>query len=211
LGLHDSFEKQTTVNLTKIFLKIDPAPDDETLTIEMLNTQCSRMTVTGNYLIGEKNIFVKDAVSGDSIDSGLRVPASGKSADPSRNLFLATEDTSLAYYAYIFPDLEESGYTCNQGNRVDYPDDYDIGSIEVVELISDKKIQDLGSEYENNYENLKTEFNLPSSVDFAILIGDMELSKNVPEDIEVKAKVYNQDVLMGDGTIVKKEIIFKIW
>ncbi|MBT7237745.1 hypothetical protein HN865_02700 [Candidatus Woesearchaeota archaeon] len=213
LGLHDSFEDQTTVNLTKVFLKIEP--DDEPKPFNY--NQCSDLTLMGNYLYEQGGSSVKNAITGEAVSSFLKTSGNWNSNYHSRSFFIGTEESdpnSLVYYVFLSPDLSQEDYSgCTNGNAntLNFPEDYSIGSVELTEVVSEFELGELKTRYDDDYDGLKLEFGLPSSVDFEILGGPQVLSRNVPEDIEVRAKVYNQNVLMADGTLVNTEFIFRIW
>lgn len=112
---------------------------------------------------------------------------------------------------YLSPDLTpSSSISCALLPSTNYS----IGSSDKTTLISYLKLQQIRQEYENNYNILKQELNVPDRFDFTIsanLSSPYELSKPIPQEATVFARGYMHQVLYPDGTIENKEFIIKAW
>lgn len=91
----------------------------------------------------------------------------------------------------------------------------DVISSNVLKLVSEKKIRDLESVYENDYVGLKNRFNLPSRINFGFKLefenDEVEADKNKPEGVEVFVKSERVEVLRIDGNTEFADLIVKIW
>jgi hypothetical protein len=94
---------------------------------------------------------------------------------------------------------------------------YTLSSNKIDFVFSEKKINDLKVRYENEYENLKTEFNLPNRADFEFEIGssddsfNIEVGKSVPENSEIFSREKNIKILLNSGEILEGKLRVRIW
>lgn len=189
LGVHNSFLKETEINLTRIFLNLINAPQ---------NKNCFYIDLSkfGDF---EGNSFLKNS-DGNIVNSKFT----------GGNLYW--ENNGNKFYIYLSTEFNLKDFIC--GNSAGLKDnEFQIGSIEQIKVISDKNLKNLKSRYEGNYGELKKEFDIPAVLDFSISSSDEEytLQKSIPEKVEVVARTYIYNVLYSDGSLVKKEFIFKAW
>jgi len=92
----------------------------------------------------------------------------------------------------------------------------EIASSSYEEVFSEKKILELNKSYYENYNNLKTEFNIPDRTDFGfefVFSEDdfIKSEKEIPENFEVYADSKRVEILRTDGKIVFADFVMKIW
>ncbi len=97
-------------------------------------------------------------------------------------------------------------------------DDYLISSSDETKMISESKFRNIQYRYDNDYENLKREFNIPNRVDFGFsLIFDDGVNKITAEkeirgNTEVLSKSDRVQVIIANsGEIKFAEMIIKVW
>ena len=183
LGLHDSFEKYTEINLTKIFIK------------KNCSVNCFDINIRG--LNGVGGSLVKTAIDGEKVNSSFS------------NGILSIESDEDSFYVFISEEFEDSSISCNP-TQLD-ESNYTIGSVDKKIVISNKKLLELKREYEDNYDSLKEKFGIPQSLDFGIRSENYVLEKLIPRNAEVVSRVYTHPVLFENGSLVNKRFIFKIW
>ena len=93
--------------------------------------------------------------------------------------------------------------------------EYIYGVPEVLEGYSEQKINALVTNYNENYENLKHEWNFPGYRDFKITFKWDEISKSVgkdpPENMQVYVKVIHDNLLTKNGTLEHLVITLETW
>jgi len=90
---------------------------------------------------------------------------------------------------------------------------YLMGYIEKKEVLSNDTIKKMEQKYMSNYDGLKVDLGIPPSIDFAIIVNGYleDMTRQVPDTVEVKAGAYKYPVLFSNGSIQNKEFIIKIW
>jgi len=93
--------------------------------------------------------------------------------------------------------------------------EYIYGVPEVLEGYSEQKINALVTNYNENYENLRHEWNFPGYRDFKITFKWDEISKSVgkdpPENMQVYVKVIHDNLLTENGTLEHLVITLETW
>ncbi|MFZ5955157.1 MAG: hypothetical protein ACOYT4_01925 [Nanoarchaeota archaeon] len=184
ISLESSFDKNVSTNLTKIFLK------------ENTNKAC--FSVDFDYIDPSQKSLAKNL-------SESLIP----SYFSANKININNPDTSKPKFFYLYFSEE---FNAGPAIACDLSSDFEIGSVEKKILVSDKKMQKLKNEYDNKYVDLKKEFKIPNSLDFAIASkGYLNLEKEIPLESEVIARTYTKDVLFEDGTIKPIQFTFKVW
>ena len=183
-GLENSFKDKVYTNLTSVFLRIE---SNEAL-------GCVSLSLDGLDLNFNDGIILRDN-GGNSVDAKLE----------NRRLIISSEKDF--FYLSMSPEFSNEGGSCSNALDVEYS----AGGIVKKQLISDRKILDLKDQYDSGYDILKQELGVPATVDFAIIIGNVLMEKNIPEEVEVKAGTFYENVLYSDGIIENKKIILKVW
>ena len=191
-AIHNSFLERAYTNYTAIFLKTDM---HEEFLGNCFFVQLDEKVVA--YGFNSRNSLVKDAITEAIAPSELE--ATGQI-----NIEKSEEFYRLYMSNEFNPTTPPSG--CQPLT------DFKIGSINEKKIISQKKLNELKSEYDNgNYEQLKSNLGLSPNLGFAIVSEIVTMQKNIPAKTEVLAESYSEEVLFESGEI--KNIIFtiKIW
>lgn len=161
------------------------------------------------------SIRVEDYL-GEKVNSGKSVP--DKKVYFELIEFYQENNAKIAYIkisdGFIFPDSLNS-----------QPDPVETRVAEIIssneiELISEDKMNELKNSYDNNYKDLKTQFNLPRINFVFSLNGDegSDLEKIIPdneekppEDIDIYSKEERVEILRSDGRTEFANLIVKIW
>lgn len=109
------------------------------------------------------------------------------------------------YYIYVSLYINNSLPICSS------EDGFVLGNIQKKKVLSQVLLDELKAKYYENYESLKTELNIPPTVDFAVVSGDYELTKTIPDEMKVVAKIYRLQVVYYNGSLVTKDFTIKIW
>ena len=117
-------------------------------------------------------------------------------------------DGHIYFYIYISPEFVN---TLPLPSCSDLGGEITLGSVDKRILVSNKKLEILQNQYENNYNSLKTDFNITSAIDFGISSDGYVLEKLIPENVEVMSRVYTHEVFFSKGSIVNEVFIFKVW
>lgn len=112
---------------------------------------------------------------------------------------------------YIYSSKEFPASSVNTACLGSY--NYSLGYISKQQVLSNDSLQQRKKEYYENYNASKTRFGVPEVVDFAIIIEgtDFNMTKTIPDEAQVIAGVYRKKVLYGDGSIVNRDFIVKVW
>ncbi len=193
-SLHDTFKEENIVNLSRFSIK----------TTEPLSgyPDCFFINVDGQYFVYDlegRNSLVKDA-SGNILDSSFE----GSGNVGKINLVEVDGDF---YRVYLAEGFEDAGLSSCE----EYTDLYSFGSILERKIISSQSLSEMKVLYENDYESLKKELRIPEVFDFAIVSPLVKMERTVPENAEVNAKDYLEEVLMEDGTIKNVRFTLKVW
>ena len=109
------------------------------------------------------------------------------------------------YYIYVSPNINNVLLACNSS------DIFFVGNVQQEKILSEVLLHTLKDQYSNNYTLLKSALNIPPSIDFAVTAKDYELTKNIPSEMSVIAKIYRMQVIDYNGSIETKDFTFKIW
>jgi hypothetical protein len=186
--LKNKFEHETYINLTKISLKLS-SPQVNCFLIDLAGIDSNAKSIVRDESY---------SLISSSFDSN-----SGTIKINSNKEF---------FFIYLSPDFINGNLgECNELQS----ENYEIGGVEKLNVVSYKKIKDLESKYNDNnqYENLKSTLGISSNLDFSIKtnIKDVTMETAQPEDSVAAASTFTYQVLYSDGKIEIKEITFKIW
>lgn len=189
-ALHEQFYREGLTNYTSFFLKADYFGDGVDCYRVVVGQELFSYTLEG---VGSK-AFV--AVSGEAIGSKMV------------NGVLSLEDDNVFYDVVLSPDLEngEGLVGCS-----DFEGEMQLGSIDERQIISEAAVMKIKDSYENDYETLKKNLELPEAFDFAIVSDFVSMERVIPEAADVVAEDYIEEVMMVDGKIETKRFTFKVW
>lgn len=110
------------------------------------------------------------------------------------------------YYAYFSDEFIERGTVCAPGS-------VNVGSETVRQVLSNNSLNELEKRYYENYNLLKEDLGLPQNLDFKIYSADfyLNMTKAVPQDIDIYSKKYTFSVLSSNGDLINKEMFFVVW
>ncbi len=193
-GTYNQFMENNSISYTKIFLKENSTNGCFSLNLSNIT---DLVEPTHKVIVLDASNPLLTQVSSDYSYPTLKMNSPG--------------NTNYFYYVLTSKEfIEQSGaiacpHTLTKEN-------YAIGSIENREILSNKTLNELQKTYEENYEILKKQYNIPTQFDISIISKDyISLKKEIPENIEVMAKTYNEEVLFENGTIEYKDFTIKIW
>ena len=190
-GLHDKFEENTFSNLTIVFLKVYPSSPPQ---------PCFKINFP-NIELGSKS--VARTINNSQVSYTYTEPAS---------LSIYSNDQFFRIYISKYVTPTTAGSACS--NILTESLNYTFGSQEKLTLVSELKLQEFKQNYETNYEALKQSLNIPAKYEFGIsadIIGGFDLTKPIPQELDVTSENYMEKVLYSDGHIENKEFNFKIW
>lgn len=174
------------------------------------------------------NIFVKNT-NGDI--EGFKAEASGcisPNSDPIGCISIRPKSAlERVYYIYDIKDGEINSpvISCSAGQLSTGLYEFSIPRVRMIYLNStsgEKTLDNLRFNYENNYDNLKDNFNFPKESDFAVIIKKqdtnlikMELSKEKPKKVVVKAREIPITILektsSGEIIEVQADMSIQVW
>lgn len=161
-----------------------------------------------NVTIIEKSVLVDFRNNGENCPSGHVIPCSPLELNGVYNISKNADLGSCFYY--IYSSVEFSNVENVDGCKNDNA--YKIGYIETKEVLSNNTIKKIEQKYYSNYDGLKKDLGVPPSIDFSITVdGYLDMSRQIPDTVEVKAGLYRESVLFSNGTIQNKDFIIKIW
>lgn len=193
LGIHDSFEKSASTNLTTIFFKLNPS---------IAYFDC--------YSLNMNNID-----SGSNSIARLITGGLIGSIFSSNNLKFAHPPEKY-FKVYLSPDLDQdtTPISCSNPALIN-SQNYTIGSLDKIKIISFKNIESMKENYTAHYNELKKQLGVPANFDFAIYANpsdsDIDMTQPVSEEAAVEAVSYVHKILYPDGNIEIKELIIKVW
>jgi len=196
-GLHDSFKEQAETNLTKFFLKANNSDSagvfrDKCFTID-LNQKLFGYVFTDTFV---KSVDEVEKKSNLENSGGLDVG----SVDSEEVL------DDVFYYVMISPEFDDSAYDCSHSLN-----EYMLGGINEKRIISYKQLLEMKERYENDYANLKKDMNFPEAYDFSIVSSLITMEGVVPEEGDIIADDFIEEVLFADGTIINQRFTLKVW
>lgn len=193
-GLHDSFKEQSETNLSKFFLKANNSDSDGSFT-----KTCFKISLNEN-LFGFGYGFTDSLVR--SADDGER-----KTAKLDTGGELGVEGIDVSYYVMVSPDFDDSDFNCYD-NTLDY---YELGPIDKKKIISYNELVEMKNRYENNYRGLKEEMEFPQAYDFSVVSDLITMEGVVPEEGDIVADDFIEEVLFANGTIINQKFTLKVW
>ncbi len=182
-GLHDSFVKNSSTELTTLFLKLGAVPSgciNISLPEELMSYDASSASVfdDGNFVVSQV------ASDGFRIDNVTR----------------------SALHILVSPEFESGSLTsCTTTGG------YVWGGVVEEKVISNQSLFEMAERYENDYENLKTELGIPGVFDFGIISEVVTMERTIPENLDVVATDYIEKVVFSDGQIKNVRFSFLIW
>jgi hypothetical protein len=192
-GLHDSFKEQSETNLSKFFLKANNSNSEDVFT-----KTCFKISLDENlfdYGYGFTDSLVKKAADGERKTSKLDTGGE-----------LMVEGIDVFYYVMISPDFDDSDVDCT--NTLDY---YELGPIDKKKVISYNGLVEMKNRYENDYENLKKDMEFPEAYDFSVVSDLIIMEGVVPEEGDIVADDFIEEVLFVNGTIINQRFTLKVW
>ncbi|MBT3642958.1 hypothetical protein HN876_01235 [archaeon] len=191
VGVEDAFEEQMSVPLAEVFVRKKALPDPNdcnnlSLPLELFNEE-----LVGSHTIRNGVLLLPSAVNSEGI---LKISR----GDGRFSLSLSSE--------FVNDDI---------GDCIVIPSsDYSVGSIFEREVISYKKLTNLVNEYGVDYSTVRTDLNIPSSMDFSITSEDLPLInmvRPIPDGVEVFSRTQVYQVLQEDSTLSNVRINFRVW
>lgn len=186
-GLHDSFLRETKIDVTRVFLVAD-FPED-------FSSECFGVDLGSLNLLGE-------SLARTALEGGMKIDSGFSSSE------LSLEKVGKSYEVFFSEDFSSEGFSCERGLM---GENFEIGSVDNLSFVFEGKLGDLEGRYKNDYENLKRALGVPQNFDFAISSGDFVLERDVPENLEVYAKEYVEVFFSEDGEVKTKKFVFRVW
>ena len=93
---------------------------------------------------------------------------------------------------------------------------YTISSSEEREVVSEERIRALNESYYSTYDSVRTEFNLPRRVDFALEVTlspqeIISLTRPIPEGFDVVSRVDRVEIIRADGGLSFADMRVQVW
>ena len=188
---YDAFEGEVNTNLSSVFIKTNYTGTSTCFYIDLPSELFK-------YAITDESSFVT-RLGGIGIDSDL---VGGElKLDPSENFFRVA----------ISPEFTDEGF-----GVCDPLDDFEIGGVVELEVVSYSKLEAMKLRYDTDYSGLKRDLKVADIFDFAIIPEDMDDIKmvygsGIPDSVNVLAKDYVIKVLKSDGSVSNERISLRIW
>jgi len=188
-GLHDSFREQAETNLSKFFLKADNSDLEGCFYIK---------------LPGELFGFVFTETLVRAVDSGVEKRSELEDSASDAKLNIDADNTF--YYVMISPDFTNEDLSgCHELIE------YELGSIDEKKVVSYSELVEMKENYDSDYKGLKEDMDFPDAYDFAIVSDLITMEGVVPEEGEIVADDYIEEVLLDDGTLKNYRFTLKVW
>jgi hypothetical protein len=166
-----------------------------TLKLDFMNTGCFKFDYNGEF----ENIKVKnkdgELVRGEKRGGSILILGEGE-------------------FFYIYSSKEfDKDLIAGACNKIEEKN-YSIGLWRDLDVVSNESLNKLKREYENNYESLKEELNLPDSKDFSfsVMEEDNEILKVVRKKRgEVFSKSFPLQIVYKNGEIKYSIMRVEIW
>jgi hypothetical protein len=126
---------------------------------------------------------------------------------------LTINESDEFFRVAISPEFDDRSFSgCSNLND----DDFELGGVVELEVVSYNNLNSMHEKYENNYHLLKEDLKLADIFDFSIHIEgmpevSMDFPNGAPDGVEVLAKEYVLKVLKSDGSISNERISFAVW
>ena len=184
-SVHENLIKNARSNYTRFSLKA----------IESLVPSCLSLDLTGFPLPLNGNSVVKK-LDGTFVNSQF--------SSSTLNFEMNGAMEFVIFISPEFPSLLTPPSSCTTNYTL-------IGGAEFIEGISNSSLFDLNKSYYSNYNALKNTFGVTKGKDFVIISENYNLTRDIPEEVEVISKSYLDYVIYANGDIKQEEIIVKVW
>jgi len=170
-------------------------------------------TLQDSILFGLKNKFFDSTVSNvtiafvqKNVTSCSTAPACEPTEVNGKAINISVND--CFYYVYASSEFSNTLTKCKD---LSPPQNYTLGFLEVQIVYSNKSLYDINNMYYTDYDALKLDLGVPTSVDFSISTNTYSMVRQIPDGSEVVAGTYREPVLYANGTIINQDFIVKIW
>ena len=124
--------------------------------------------------------------------------------------------SSDRFFVVMFNENFSVGDLAGDGSLLIEGVNYTISSSEKREVLSEARISALKVNYENDYVELKKNFNLPNRIDFSFILefnftDKILTEREIPESLEVISVQERVEVVREDGRITFANLITKVW
>ena len=192
LALYDSFEEEAHTNLSSVFLKSDPS------FIPSGTKDCYYLNLReGLFRFAMKESLVMD-INGVEMDSSVK--ESGE---------LSLKRNEIFYKVFISPVFDnEVLIDCEEITN------YEQGSLIERRLVSYDNLVNMSDKYTSDYLGLKRDLNFPEDFDFVILsetLPEINMERLIPNNNDVQAREYLEEVLYNNGTIINAKFNLIVW
>lgn len=201
-GLRVSFEDEVYTNLSNVFLKVKEG-------VYYPNKNCF-------YIGTPEEIFSYKIIEDKSRITelgGNRVNSDLKKLGSNWRLGIFHEDQT-AFRIAISPEFIDGEISVGSCAELD-SDDYELGDVVERQVVSYQALADMKTEYESDYDVLRTSLGVPPIFDFAIvpetLLEEVKMEREIPSGVDVMAEDYVFGVIESDGTFTNERFSFKIW
>ncbi len=184
---YDSIIKEASTSLESYYVNINPAECKSKDSVKIVI-----LDLAGNGARVEDNngVFKNSKIDGTSI------------------LYQGCDLAAI----YLSKDIDSIN-NCNSCNK---QLDGTIASSLTESVMSEKKLNNLKTEYTNNYDSLKNNLNIPSGTNFAFILvfpdgTEISAEKNVPTGLNVYSQFTRLKVLKEDGTRPYAEFQVMVW
>jgi len=169
------------------------------------------------------SILIKSELAFVSIPSPSNIPQVGVMAEDSEGNTLASGllGNNIAFENtpdhFVNVKLSKDFSKRNLDGELLAQDNYTISSSDIRNVYSEKKFISLNDSYYSDYENLRENFSLPSSIDFGFSVvfnnqGDeISTSKEIPDNVEVYSKRKRIEIVRENGGIAFADLIVRVW
>ena len=186
-GLYDSFEEKIHTNLTDMFLKANYAGPSSCFYIQLPNEI---------FTYKFTKSLVKD-VSDVKIESEFE------------NDNLNINSNEVFYKIAISPEFDSNSLSgCEQLSN------YSLGSLIERRVSSYNSLINMSNKYENDYEGLKHDLNVPEVFDFGVVckeLPEINMERLIPSLGDVVSRDYILEVLKNTGEVINARFTIKVW
>ncbi|HVY01697.1 MAG TPA: hypothetical protein VHA12_02960 [Candidatus Nanoarchaeia archaeon] len=123
---------------------------------------------------------------------------------------IGTEDFAIIKFCEDFPENTPASESPQWNQSA-----YTLASSSSKQIISEKKILQMNNSYYSDYDQLKSQFDIPGQVTFGynIKIENYVISgpKNIPVGVDVYSTLLRKELLKKDGNSLFGEVSVQIW
>lgn len=199
MNLEESFIDNTSTELVSFLIK----PNES----DCVKLDLSNFSLSGNSAVftlrGEEwvrtasDYILQDSGRRNSTFSGSILTIDAQNIDPSTNESLRV---------YISEEITDTVTSCTPSGN------FSVGSIKREKAQSYIKFVEFETNYVSDYNGLKTNLGLPPNVDFSITAeGLFNAEGSLPTTVDIISDEVLLDVVLPDGSIIKKKVRFNIW